>query len=192
MAEARGLENVGKEPKARQSMATITALRFEAADGADRAVEAIEQLQMQDLIQVYDAATITWPAGARRPRTQQLTGVAGSGALDGAFWGMLFGLIFFVPFFGMAVGTAVGPMAARFRDYGISDEFVKNVREKVKPGFSALFLLTSRGFLEKLADATESLPGFELITSNLSRDQELALRGAFGADAERITPGVAA
>ena len=70
--------------------------------------------------------------------------MAGVGALQGAFWGMLFGLIFFVPFFGLAVGAAMGAMAGKLTDYGINDDFIKQTREKVTEGTSALFLMTTQ------------------------------------------------
>ena len=43
---------------------------------------------------------MTWPAGKKKPKTQQLNSLTGAGALGGAFWGLLFGLIFFVPLLG--------------------------------------------------------------------------------------------
>ena len=40
-------------------MATLTVLRFQTEGGAAQAVNLIEGLQKQQLIQVHDAATIT-------------------------------------------------------------------------------------------------------------------------------------
>ena len=77
------------------------------------------------------------------PQTKQMVNLTGLGVLDGAFWGMLFGLIFFVPFFGIAIGAAFGALSGKMSDYGIDDEFIKNVREQVSAGTSALFLLAS-------------------------------------------------
>jgi uncharacterized membrane protein len=100
------------------------------------------------------------------------------GALQGAFWGMLFGLIFFVPFFGLAVGAAFGALGGKMADYGISDDFIKKTREKVTEGTSALFLMTSDAVQDKVL---EELKGseFELIASNLTKEQEEQLKAAF-------------
>jgi hypothetical protein len=100
-------------------------------------------LQKQQLITLQDAAIVTWPQGKKQPKTQQLHSLAGAGAMQGAFWGMLFGLIFFVPFFGLAVGAAMGALSGKFADYGIDDNFIKQMQDKVTEGTSALFLLTS-------------------------------------------------
>ena len=69
--------------------------------------------------------------------------MAGAGAGWGAFWGFLFGLIFFVPFLGAAIGAGMGGMSGALADVGISDDFIKQVRDKVTEGTSALFALTS-------------------------------------------------
>ncbi|HXZ03353.1 MAG TPA: DUF1269 domain-containing protein, partial [Ktedonobacteraceae bacterium] len=103
----------------------------------------------------------------------------GIGALGGAFWGMLFGLLFFVPFFGLAVGAAIGALAGHFANYGIDDDFINSVRSKITPGTSALFLLTSGAVLDKVVEGVKDIQ-FEIIQTNLSKDQEAALKEAFG------------
>jgi len=160
-------------------MATLTVLKFEGADAADKGLAMIQDLQKQALIKLQDAAVVSWPAGARKPRTRQLFDLACAGAWDGAFWGMLFGLIFFVPFFGAAVGGLMGALAGHFTDYGIDDNFIKDVRSKITQGTSALFLLTSDAVIDKVADAAKKLPKFEIVATNLPKEQEQKLRDAF-------------
>ena len=86
---------------------------------------------------------MTWPEDRKKPKTEQLHSLVGVGALGGAFWGLLFGLIFLVPLLGAAVGAATGAFAGALTDVGIDDGFIKEVRETVTPGTSALFLMTS-------------------------------------------------
>ncbi len=159
-------------------MATITVLKFDNAEGAGEALDTVQSLTKQQLITLHDAAIVTWPEGKKQPKTKQLANLAGIGALDGAFWGMLFGLIFFVPFFGMAVGAAMGALSGKFADYGIDDDFIKSVQKQVTEGTSALFLMTSDAVMDKVADAFKGVE-FELIASNLSKEQEDELRAAF-------------
>jgi uncharacterized membrane protein len=161
-------------------MATITVLKFQTPQGAEETLDLVKGLAKQQLITLQDAATVTWPEGEKKPKTKQLANLAGAGALDGAFWGMLFGLIFFVPFFGMAIGAAMGALAGKFADYGIDDDFIKSVQEQVTEGTSALFLMTSDAVVDKVADAFKGVE-FELIASNLSKEEEKNLREAFGA-----------
>ena len=161
-------------------MATISVLKFETATGAGEALDMVKGLSKQRLINLQDAAIVTWPEGKKKPKTKQLANLAGLGALDGAFWGMLFGLIFFIPLFGMAFGAAMGALAGKFSDYGIDDDFIKSVQGKVTEGTSALFLMTSDAVLDRVADAFKGIE-FEIVTTNLSNEEERELREAFGA-----------
>jgi len=162
-------------------MATLSVLKFPTADGAQQMESTLLSLQKQQLIEVQDAAIVTWPQGKKQPKTQQLHSLAGQGVLMGAFWGMLFGLIFFVPFFGLAVGAAMGALMGKFNDYGIDDTFIKQTREKVTEGTSALFLLTSGAVEDKVVAALKGQT-FEILSTNLPKEKEDELRAAFGAE----------
>ncbi|MGY1710836.1 DUF1269 domain-containing protein [Geodermatophilus sp. SYSU D00758] len=159
-------------------MATMTVWKFPTADGAEMAEETLKDLQKQGLITVHDAAVVSYPEGARKPKTRQLNSVAAAGALGGAFWGMLFGLIFFVPLLGMAVGAASGALAGSLTDVGIDDEFIKRARAEIKPGTSALFVLTSGAVVDRVQEAFAG-QHVVLMESNLSREQEDKLREVF-------------
>ena len=162
-------------------MATLVVFKFPTAEGAQTMLSTLASLQKQQLIQIQDGAILTWPAGAKKPKTKQLSDMTGAGALGGAFWGMLFGLLFFVPFFGLAVGAAIGALAGHFAHYGIDDDFINSVRSQITPGTSALFLLTSGAVLDKVAEGVKDIQ-FEIIQTNLSKEQEAALKEAFGED----------
>ncbi len=159
-------------------MATLTVWKFPTAGGADEAEARLEGLVAQELITVLDAATVSWPDGRKRPTTRQAGNLAGAGALGGSFWGLLFGLIFFVPLLGAAVGAAVGALSGSLSDVGIDDDFIKSVRDEVEPGTSALFAMTSDAVVDRVKEAFRDMP-MTLIHTNLSRDQESALRAAF-------------
>ncbi len=160
-------------------MATFTVLKFPTAEGAETMLATVENLQKQQLIQIEDGAIVTWPQGAKKPKTRQLSDATGTGALGGAFWGLLFGLLFFVPIFGLAVGAGIGALVGHYAHYGISEDFIKQVRDKITPGTSALFLLTSGAVVDKVAAAVKGQQ-FEIIQTNLSAEQEQQLREEFG------------
>lgn len=159
-------------------MGTLSVWRFDSADGAERAVATLHELSTQRLITLLDAATVTWPPGAKRPRTRHLSDAAGAGALGGAFWGLLFGLLFFVPFLGAAIGAAAGALTGSLRDVGIDSEFVARVRDELTPGTSGLFVLSQDAVLDKVGAAFAGQDPHLLFT-NLSDEQEKALREAF-------------
>ncbi|GEL21083.1 membrane protein [Pseudonocardia sulfidoxydans NBRC 16205] len=159
-------------------MATLTVWKFDSAIGADDAVTTLQGLAKQQLITVHDAATVSWVQGAKKPKTRQLNNLTGVGPLGGMFWGLLFGLIFFIPLIGAAIGAATGALGGALRDVGIDDDFIKQVRDQVTPGTSALFVMTSDAVLDKVHQAFEGQAP-KLISTNMSTDQENALRSVF-------------
>jgi uncharacterized membrane protein len=160
-------------------MATLSVLKFNDPGGADRVLIALQGLQERQMITLEDAAVVRWPAGAKKPKTHQLHSTKGSGATWGAFWGFLFGLIFFMPFLGMAIGAGSGALGGSLSDVGIDDDFIKQVRDKVTPGTSALFALTSGATApDRVVDELKQYD-FEIISTNLPEEQEKQLREAF-------------
>ena len=161
-------------------MSTLSVLKFSNPNGANEMLDKLGELQKAQLIKILDAAIVTWPEGKKSPKTRQAFNLPVLSALDGAFWGMLFGLIFFVPFFGMAIGAAIGALSGKMADYGIDDDFIKKTSESVTEGTSALFLLSSDAVQDKvLAELKGS--EFELIATNLTKEEENELRAAFEA-----------
>jgi uncharacterized membrane protein len=159
-------------------MATLTAWKFDSPYGADDALATLEKLQSEALINVQDAAIVSWEPGHKKPKTRELHSTKKAGALGGAFWGFLFGLIFFIPILGLAIGAATGALFGSLADVGISDAFINSVREKVTPGTSALFLLSSDAVIDRVREEFAHTNA-ELISTNLSEEQEARLRESF-------------
>ena len=160
-------------------MATLSVLKFNDLNGADRVLLALQGLQERQMITLEDAAVVSWPLGSKKPTTRQLHSTAGSGATWGAFWGFLFGLIFFMPFLGAAMGAAGGALGGSLNDFGIDDDFIRQVREKVTEGTSALFALTSGATApDRVIDELRQYD-FEIISTNLPEEEEQRLREAF-------------
>jgi uncharacterized membrane protein len=159
-------------------MATMTVWKFPTPEGAEIAERTLKDLQSKELIKIHDAALVTFPEGAKKPKTRQLNSLAATGALGGAFWGMLFGLIFFVPLLGLAVGAGIGALTGSLTDVGIDDRFIRQMRDEIKPGTSALFVLSSDAVIDKVKEAFEGQP-MVLVETNLSHEEEDKLRGVF-------------
>ncbi|WP_107670101.1 DUF1269 domain-containing protein [Cyanothece sp. BG0011] len=159
-------------------MTALTVWKFDTPNGAQEALNKLVPLQKEHIIEIRDAATVSWAEGKKKPKTKQAINLVGLGALDGAFWGLLFGLLFFCPIFGIAFGAGMGALGGSLRDYGINDDFIKDVRNKVTEGTSALFLLTQDVTLDKVEEALGNIKA-ELIQSNLSNEQEAKLKEHF-------------
>jgi uncharacterized membrane protein len=63
-------------------------------------------------------------------------------------------------------------------DVGIDDNFINGVKQRVTPGTSALFLLTSDAVIDRVKDTFHGTHA-ELVASNLTAEQEAQLRAAF-------------
>ncbi len=162
-------------------MTTLTVWKFDDPNNAGEAIRVLEDLQKQKLIHVVDATWVSWPGGRRGPKTHPMHQVATIGAVTGGFFGFLIGVLFLAPLFGLVLGAAGGAGAGRLADIGINDAFIAEVRKKVTPGTSALFALTENAIQDKVAQAFSGFRA-ELITSNLSDDQEKQLRDTFFTD----------
>jgi len=137
-------------------MATVTVLKFSYPEGAEDALSVVQGLQKEHLIKLIDAAAVSWPIGKNSPATKQLV----------------------TPLFLTVFRAAFGALGEAYRDYGIDDEFIDQVRRKVREGTSALFLMTENAVLDRVADAMKALT-FEIFATNLSSEQEQKLRDAF-------------
>ena len=101
----------------------------------------------------------------------------GTGATWGMFWGLLFGLLFFVPVFGLALGAGLGALMGKITKSGIDKEFQDQVRDLIKPGTSALFLMVEKVTPDKAVEAMSKYGGTVLKTS-LSKQGEADLQAA--------------
>lgn len=160
-------------------MSELIVFAFSSEAGASEMDETIHQLKKEELMVLADAATvIRSPDG--KIKVKQATHLVGAGMVGGAFWGMLIGLFFWMPWLGLAIGTITGAITGKLSDYGINDDFIKEVGETIKPGGSALFLLISKWTEDKSLERLNKFHATILRTS-LSKEDELKLKAAFGA-----------
>jgi uncharacterized membrane protein len=114
--------------------------------------------------------------------------VAG-GTVWGMWWGLLFGLLFFVPVFGLAIGAGFGALFGKLEKTGVDKEFQNQVRDLLKPGTSALFLVVEKVTPDKAVEALKKYGGTVLKTS-LSEETEKELQAELSG--ETATAGVGA
>ena len=159
-------------------MASLVVLKFHTPEGAQEGLDLAVGLQKDHLLRILDAAMVTWPLGAKKPRTRQ-SNLSAVGALDGAFWGLLFGFLFFLPVLGAALGATVGAITGDMVNYGIGKDFIREVQGKIVEGSSGLFLLVDEATVDKVVEAFKAAPTFEIVASNLTNLQEKELKEAF-------------
>jgi uncharacterized membrane protein len=80
--------------------------------------------------------------------------------------GFLAGLVVFAPLSGATIGAMVGSVgSAAGASVGISDDFIRDVKEHMKPGTSALFLLDAEANLDVVLPRIRGMGGTVLKTN---------------------------
>jgi uncharacterized membrane protein len=157
-------------------MATLIAIGYAEEGTAAEAAEEVKRLS-QDLVIEPDAVAVISRDAKGEYHVTTSHHAVGAGASWGMFWGLLFGLLFFVPVFGMAVGAGLGALMGKVENTSINQEFQQQVRDMVKPGTSALFMIVERATPDK-AIAALSRFGGTVLKSSLSQEDEKQLQDA--------------
>ena len=160
-------------------MSDLIVFAFPTETGASEMDETIHYPKKEELIDLKDAAVVIRKSDGKI-KVKQATNLVGVGAFGGAFWGMLIGLLFWAPWLGLALGAVAGAISGAMSDYGINDDFIKEVGTTIKPGGSALFLLISKWTEDKSLDKLKKFNA-TIIRTSLSKEEEHKLKAAFGA-----------
>ena len=156
---------------------------------AEQARQTVQQLEAELIIQADQVAAISPRPGRQVPRPHDATAAPppAGGAVWGGFWGLLFGLLFFIPFAGWASGAGLGALFGHLGEKGIDKQFQDQVRDYVKPGTSALFMIIEKATPDKAVAALEQYGG-TVIKTSLSEEDTKKLQEALKPPAGAGTP----
>jgi uncharacterized membrane protein len=163
-------------------MADLIAIGYPDQATAEAAAEEARRLA-QDLIIQPDAIAVIVRDEDGGYHVHTNHHLVGGGATWGMFWGFLFGLLFFIPVFGMAIGAGMGALMGKMAKTSIDKQFQEQVRDMLKPGTSALFLMLEKVTPDKAVDAMSKYGGTVLKTS-LSKEDEKELQDALHGSGE--------
>jgi uncharacterized membrane protein len=159
-------------------MSNLVAVAFPDRATAEEVMATLGRLQKEHAIELEDAVIVTRDDKGK-VKLHQSNKLAAGGALGGALWGGLIGLIFFVPLFGMAIGAATGAAAGKLSDYGVDDNFVKDLGDNLPPGGAAVIFLVRKMSPDKI------LPNIKIegkiIQTSLDNEREEQLSEALAA-----------
>lgn len=165
-------------------MSDLIVVGFDRPDEADRVLTQLNRMRREYLIDLADAVVVIRDPDGKVQIKQSISMIgqgASYGTLSGALWGTLIGFLFLNPLAGMAIGGAVGAgsgaLTGSLVDYGINDDFIREMGETLAPNSSALFLLVRKVQPEKVLAELSAFNGRVLRTS-LSPEQEAQLREA--------------
>jgi uncharacterized membrane protein len=159
-------------------MATLVAIGYPDQGTAEQARQTVRELESELVIQADQVAAISRDLeGKYHVHTTHGGASAGGGAWWGGFWGFLFGLLFFIPFAGLAIGAGMGALFGHFGEKGIDKAFQEQVREYLKPGTSALFMVIEQATPDKAIAALQQYGG-TVIKTSLSEEDTKKLQDA--------------
>jgi uncharacterized membrane protein len=152
----------------------IVVLGFERQYGAEGMLEQIEKYEQEGLI-ILEDAVIASRGVAGYVDIKQARPQGGKSALKGSGVGLLAGLLLGGPILGVAAGAGIGAIINSFKDYGLDDDFVKDITESLKPESSALFLLVKEAKAKEFQGKLNQWEAY-VITTSLPADKEKTLR----------------
>lgn len=158
-------------------MSDLVAISYDSVATAKQVAGNVVEAQKAHIIQLDDLVVVERQQDGKVKLHQP--SAAGAGAAGGALWGGLIGLIFFVPLLGMAIGAASGAAAGALSDYGVDDDFMKDLGANLEPGQGAVILLVRSMTPDKLL-AEIKIPG-KVIQTSLDDDTEQRLTEALTA-----------
>jgi uncharacterized membrane protein len=158
-------------------MNTLFAIVYPSKVEAEAGLVCVRDLEKGQVITVLDAVIVSRSEDGGVQLEQNLNTVAW-GAAAGAFWGALIGTIFLAPLAGLAAGAAAGALGGYATDYGIDDDFVRGLSQRLRLGDSALFVMAAEMAEERVAAALGPQAGAIFYTS-MSPDLEARFRTSF-------------
>src|SRR5215218_5198682 len=169
-----------RRPGKEAQMADLIAIGYPDETTALSAMDETERLQKELVIQADAVAAII---RNQEGKIRVVTNHHAVGA--GATWGMFFGMLFFVPFLGMAVGAGMGALMGKVTKSAVNKEFEDQVREMLKPGTSALFMVVEKVTPDKAVDALSKYGGTVLKSSLSNEAQQQLQEELHGEDASK-------
>ena len=158
-----------------------------------RASEVLNELQAMDddwVVDLHDAVAVYRDYNGKLRVDQSYQMTTGEGAGWGGLWGSLIGLTLAIPFTGGATAPAAAVLAASAAaggalgagagaidaswwkdEFGIPDDFVKQVGTLIQPGDSAIYALLRTANPDIVADEFRGYGG-TILTTTLSRGQQ--------------------
>jgi uncharacterized membrane protein len=165
-------------------MSNLIVLGFDGLHTADEVLNKLRSLQKAHLLDLEDSCVVERDKDGKIHLKQavNLTAVgAASGGSWGALWGALVGVLFLNPLAGMAVGALSGAvggaLSGSLADFGINDDFIKQLGATIPQGSSALFVLVKSATEDKVLPEIEPYKP-RILKTSLSDEAEAKLKAA--------------
>ena len=160
-------------------MATLVAICYPDQYRAAEVMATVRRLQKEYLLDIADACYVTKDRDGK-VRLHQAVNLTAEGAIGGAFWGALIGLLFLMPVAGAALGAAGGALGGALSDYGMDDQFIRDLAAKMQNDSSAIFTLVVKATADKVVPQIAQFGG-TILKSSLSEAAEAKFQAELNA-----------
>lgn len=156
-------------------MNQLVVVAFDHFDDAREAMKQLRSLERDGKIRFEDTAIVERDPDGTAHVKNEVSGTTETATVIGAVVGGLLAFVF--PLAGIAIGAALGALVGRSFDSGVSDQFIDEVKETLRPGRSALFLVVKESDADATLAALRPFSG-DVIQTTLPTETEDALRQA--------------
>lgn len=156
-------------------MNQLIVIAFDHFDDARNALKSLRTLEHGGRIKFEDTAIVERDPDGTAHVTNEVSGTTETAAVAGAIIGGL--LLFAFPPAGIVLGAALGAAVGISFGTGVGGDFVNDVKETLRPGRSALFLVVRRSEADSLMAVLRPYQG-DLLQTTLDSEGEEALRQA--------------
>jgi uncharacterized membrane protein len=164
-------------PREGGHMSHLYAVAYPDESRAAEAMATVQQIAAEKHVDLQDAVYVTRGRdGSVRLHHNDHFHLSAKGALHGGLVGLMVGMFAFIPGLGL-LGAGLGAVAGRWKEHGIDDRFMKELSEHLKPGSSAIFVLT-RNATPKVVQKELRKHGGTVLQTTLSEEQEATLKAA--------------
>ncbi len=156
-------------------MSQFVVIGFDSEGDAFAALKTLRSVEKEGGIKFEDTAVVSHHEDGTMEVKNEASSTTKIGAVVG---GALGGLVFFMfPVAGIALGAAAGAGIGAMVGTGVDGKFVDDVKAKLPPGKSALFLVIKDADADMAIAALRRFHG-EVIQTTLNEETEEALRDA--------------
>jgi len=152
-------------------MNQLIVVAFDHLDDARKAMKSLRALESEGRVRFEDTAIIEREPGGTAHVRNEVSGTTETGAVIGAILGGVLSFVF--PLAGIVIGAAAGAAIGASLDTGVDQSFVEDVRDKLQPGRSALFMVTKEADADALMAVLRQSHG-EIIQTTLPTEAEVA------------------
>ena len=151
----------------------LVVITFDNETDAGNLMKSLRDLEKQGQMSIEDTAVLVKDQNGKMHVDNEISGSVETGMVVGGMLGVM--LTFLFPVAGLVMGIGGGALVGKVLETGVDGKFVKDLRDEMKPGTSALFIVGRGSNHAAVRAAVEPYKG-TLYQTNLSSEMEDELK----------------